>query len=226
MSKKAETLELEKSLEFLANEKRWYGCEEITIGFYNNGHGNEICDYILMDSKGIIRCYEIKVTKQDLFSHAKKSWYGNYNYLVITEDLLLELSETPSFSWEKCVEKGVGVLVGRDTTNYIHGQPVSIKKFESIVKAKKRDLTEAEQLMLTQSMVRSMMYKIKKYKDSHNLNYIKKLKKDSDYFEKAYNEEHKQLMDIKAILGNIQWNIKQHTGLRFHVEDLKDIFDW
>ena len=32
--KRTETIELEQGLEKLAKEKRWYGCEEITIGFY------------------------------------------------------------------------------------------------------------------------------------------------------------------------------------------------
>ena len=30
--KRTETIELEQGLEKLAKEKRWYGCEEITIG--------------------------------------------------------------------------------------------------------------------------------------------------------------------------------------------------
>lgn len=34
--KRIETIDLEQGLENLAREKRWYGCEEITIGFYGN----------------------------------------------------------------------------------------------------------------------------------------------------------------------------------------------
>ena len=71
MPKRKETKEIESLLEKHAKEKRLYGCEEVTIGFFNAGHGNEICDYVLMDAKGIVKCYEIKVTASDLKSHAK-----------------------------------------------------------------------------------------------------------------------------------------------------------
>ena len=49
-----ETLEIEEQLRKTCRKKRLYGCEEVTIGFYNSGHGNEICDFMTMDSKGII----------------------------------------------------------------------------------------------------------------------------------------------------------------------------
>lgn len=83
MAKCQETLEIEATLQKDTQTKRIYGCEEITIGFYNNGHGNEIVDFMTMDSKGIIKCYEIKVIIQDFKSDAKKSWRGHYNYLVV-----------------------------------------------------------------------------------------------------------------------------------------------
>lgn len=60
MAKRKETLDIEAALQKDTRIKRIYGCEEITIGFYNNGHGNEIVDFMTMDSKGIIKCYEIK----------------------------------------------------------------------------------------------------------------------------------------------------------------------
>ena len=87
MAKRKETIVLENALIKQTREKRIYGCEEITIGFHNGGRGNEIVDFMTMDSKGIIKCYEIKVTMEDLKSKAKKSWYGNYNYLVVSEEL-------------------------------------------------------------------------------------------------------------------------------------------
>jgi hypothetical protein len=88
LAKRKETLELEDALAKNTREKRIYGCEEITIGFYNNGHGNEIVDFMTMDFKGIVKCYEIKVTLQDLKSSAKKSWYGHYNYLVVLQEII------------------------------------------------------------------------------------------------------------------------------------------
>ena len=53
MSKRKETLEIEDKLYYMCHKKRIYGCEEVTIGFVNSGYGNEIVDFITMDSKGI-----------------------------------------------------------------------------------------------------------------------------------------------------------------------------
>ena len=36
-----------------------------------------------MDSEGVFRCYEIKVSKSDLYSKAAKSFLGHYNYFVM-----------------------------------------------------------------------------------------------------------------------------------------------
>ena len=87
MSKTEETKAIENALRNECRHKRIYGCGEVTIGFQKTGHGNEIVDYISMDSSGIFRCYEIKVSESDLKSGAKKSFYGHYNYLVVTDKL-------------------------------------------------------------------------------------------------------------------------------------------
>lgn len=210
--KRTETIELEQGLENLAREKRWYGCEEITIGFYGNGHGNEICDYILMDSKGIIRCYELKVTKQDLKSHAKKSWYGNYNYLVVT-DSLYEKIVSQGESWNDYLPDGVGLMVGYESYEYIQdemdteildifdfNERINYKKrnskkvirFYTKIKPIKKNLLEKEQLMLTQSMIRSMNYKIIKYKDANNLDNLNKAKKTAQRYERLYEDKVKE----------------------------------
>lgn len=148
--KRIETIDLEQGLENLAREKRWYGCEEITIGFYGNGHGNEICDYILMDSKGTIRCYELKVTKQDLKSHAKKSWYGNYNYLVVT-DSLYEKIVSQGESWNDYLPDGVGLMVGYESYEYIQDEMdteiLDIFDFNERINYKKRNSKKSDQIL-------------------------------------------------------------------------------
>ena len=87
MAKSEKTKALENALKNIIRDSSqnrtfgYYGCEEITIGFSNNAHGkelnndNEIVDFMTMDSKGIIRCFEIKVSLSDLKSKAKKSFY-------------------------------------------------------------------------------------------------------------------------------------------------------
>lgn len=150
MAKRKETIELENALFRQSREKRVYGCEEVTIGFYNNGHGNEVVDFITMDSKGIVKCYEIKVTLSDLKSKAKKSWYGHYNYLVVSRDLSEKVDD-----WSEYIPDYVGVIVGTSLC--------------SLFKAKRRDLSLEDEMMIKESMVRSMSHKIDKYKDANNL---------------------------------------------------------
>ena len=178
MAKRQETLDIEAVLQKDTRIKRIYGCEEITIGFYNNGHGNEIVDFMTMDSKGIIKCYEIKVTIQDFKSDAKKSWYGHYNYLVVGKKLWNEhkdyiLENTP---------KHIGIL-GSSLGSYR--------------KCKKQDISQEQSQMLKESMIRSMYYKMVKYYNASDLNEIKrlnsgirKLKKDvENYRDRAVKAE-------------------------------------
>ena len=229
--KRTETIELEQGLEKLAKEKRWYGCEEITIGFYGNGHGNEICDYILMDSKGIIRCYELKVTKQDLKSHAKKSWYGNYNYLVVTNELYEKIISQGE-SWNDYLPDGVGLMVGYKSYEYIQdemdteildifdfNEKINYKKrnskkvirFHTEVKPIKKELPEKEQLMLTQSMIRSMNYKIIKYKDANNLDNLNKAKKTALRYERLYNDKVKENNKICTAVMTVENELEKRS---------------
>lgn len=61
----------------------------MTVGWY----GKERVDYITYDTKGIWRCYEIKVSKSDFHSKAKKTFVGHYNYFVLTRELYDEVKE-------------------------------------------------------------------------------------------------------------------------------------
>jgi len=144
--KRADTLELENALHKQTKEKRIYGCEEITIGFANNGHGNEIVDFMTMDSKGVLKCYEIKVTLQDLKSSAKKSFYGHYNYLVASKELYEQVK-----NFSQYIPSDVGIIVG--------------KYLESKKKCAKRDISKEQENMLKESIIRSMYFKMIKYKN-------------------------------------------------------------
>lgn len=156
MAKRKETIELENALHKMTRDKRIYGCEEITIGFYGKGHGNEIVDYMTMDSKGIIKCYELKVTLQDLKSNAKKSWYGNYNYLVVGNDLFNKVKDFTEY-----IPDHIGLIVGNN--------------LESVRKAKNIPVEYEIEIMLKESLVRSMFWKMIKNKDAQSLDKQKQL---------------------------------------------------
>lgn len=58
-------------------------------------------------SKGIWRCYELKVSKADFYSKAKTSFYGHLNYYVVPVELYEQI--------EKDVPDGIGVYIGYDS---------------------------------------------------------------------------------------------------------------
>ena len=81
MAKTDLTLKMEQMIWALTHDRfTGYGCFEVDLG-------GEIVDYMTMDSKGVARCYEIKVTKSDFRSKAALSFIGHYNYFVLPDDL-------------------------------------------------------------------------------------------------------------------------------------------
>lgn len=98
--KTEETKTLEKSIRKTTTKMCVYGCFEVTLG---NCLGERV-DYITYDTKGIWRCYEIKVSKADFYSSAKHSFVGHYNYFVMPSQVYeVVKQDIPDF---------VGVYVG------------------------------------------------------------------------------------------------------------------
>lgn len=121
-----------------------YGTTEVTIDFLKTGR--ELVDFMSYNArKDVIKCYEIKVTMEDFRSNAKKSWHGNYNYLVISNDLYSKMSLD---DWKKEIPKGVGIIV------------VGIKSEskEIVLRAVKKDISQEIKDMLKNCLIRSMFY--------------------------------------------------------------------
>lgn len=98
--KTAETVALEKAIRRVTYKMGTFGCYEVTIGY----GGKERVDYMTYDTKGIFRCYEVKVSKADFHSAAVKSFVGHYNYYVLTRELYDQVKgEIPDW---------VGVYIG------------------------------------------------------------------------------------------------------------------
>ncbi len=155
--KRSETLAIEKALANRAEEKRRYGCEEVTIGFPHDDMGNEIVDFMDMDSKGCIRCYEIKVTKKDLASSAKKSWHGHLNYLVVSEALFSKVGKDVLVG----IPSDVGLVVIKEVRI---GKKVRVD-FCTERKAQRRGLSWQKEAMLKESLVRTLWWKMRKFRD-------------------------------------------------------------
>ncbi len=158
MAKTKETLMLEEALYKQSTDKREYGCTEVTIGFKGSGHGDEIVDYMSMDSKRIFKCYELKVSLSDLKTDNALSYYGDYNYLVVTKELY---QKAPV--WDNYIPPYCGILVGEELT---------VRR-----RAVKKTISEETRSMLEDSLIRSLYWKYTQYRDAANLEVIKSLQK-------------------------------------------------
>lgn len=128
--KTEETKRLERAIWKATNKQGVFGCFEVTIGWF----GKERVDYMTYDTKGVFRCYEIKVTKTDFHSHCHNSFVGDLNYYVLPADLYEEVKEEiPDF---------VGAYIERDGTVY------------SIRRARRRMVEDQD--TLKNSMIRSL----------------------------------------------------------------------
>jgi len=85
MSKSKTTEELERSLYRALKKQNIFRCFEVTLDFPNKK--SERVDMMTLNTKGEVRCYEIKSCKSDFYSKAKHTFVGNFNYYVLSEEL-------------------------------------------------------------------------------------------------------------------------------------------
>jgi len=143
MSKTVKTREIERRLwQFTNRKKPVYGVFEVTVGYIAYGaEGYDRADYITLETDGTIWAYEIKTTVSDFHSAAKKSFIGDYNYLVLSRDVY-EAVKDNGLPW------GIGVVVENETggltlvrksghKNVSVGQRAEV--VESMLKAATRD---------------------------------------------------------------------------------------
>jgi hypothetical protein len=141
------TLQLEKEIHKATARKGLFACFEVSIGWYSD----ERVDYITYDTKGIWRCYEIKVSKSDFHSKAKKTFVGHYNYFVMPKELYDNVkNEIPSH---------IGVYIGD----------------WCIKKAKKQEL-QVDENILKDSLIRSLYRDAEKLLKLNNPNLINQLR--------------------------------------------------
>lgn len=149
--KRVDTIVIEKVLQqslFGSNPKlaKEYGTTEVTISHYGMTGGKEIVDFMSYDvDKDTFRCYEIKVTMQDFHSSAKKSWYGNYNYLVLSEELYKEKSLN---WWISEIPTGVGIIIVNTATT----------EKRTVVNPKKKSIPDEYKTVLRNSLLRTLFY--------------------------------------------------------------------
>ena len=100
--KTEKTKEIEKYLYLFLQKKGMFCCPEVKMGMGSVGKKG-IVDYLSLTTKGIVTCYEIKVTKEDLVTSSHgHNFYGNYNFYVIPVGLFSKIKDY--------VPKYVGVI--------------------------------------------------------------------------------------------------------------------
>lgn len=173
--KTEQTLSLEKAIRKATRKTGVFGCFEVTIGFF----GKERVDYMTYDTKGIFRCYEIKVSKADFHSDAKKSFVGHYNYYVLTRELYDEV--------ENEIPDGIGVYVGGCCVKNPKRQDIGLKTYtiRRSVDGKSTEVTILWTDMLKESLIRSLYRDSEKIIQTNDKQYVNRIKKRA---EKAEND--------------------------------------
>lgn len=141
MAKTEKTQQFERALWTATKKQGVFGCFEVTIGWF----GKERVDYMTYDTKGIWRCFEIKVSKSDFRSKAYNTFCGHFNYYVMPSELYEVVKSE--------IADHIGVYVEYGYWPFV----------KCIKRAKKQPLTEDEQV-LKNSMIRSLSREVDKEK--------------------------------------------------------------
>lgn len=168
MAKTNLTTELEYAIYRATKKQGIYACFEVTIGI----GGDERVDYMTLDSKGIYRCYEVKVSVSDFRSKAKKSFYGHFNYYVMTQELYDKVKDE--------IPKHIGIYIGA----------------YSVKKAKRQELTISEEV-LRNSLIRSLSREADKMYRSGNVSEVDNMRRLINRYKREKETTFKELADIR-----------------------------
>lgn len=108
--------------------------------------------------------------------------------------------------------------------NYKKRNSKKVIRFYTKIKPIKKNLPEKEQLMLTQSMIRSMNYKIIKYKDANNLDNLNKAKKTAQRYERLYEDKVKENNKIYTTVMTVENELKKRSCIgSVRLEDIAEM---
>lgn len=144
-----ETLRVEKALVLYTRKIGTYGIKEVSLRKNAYESISERVDYVTIDNSSVIRCYEIKVTKSDFLSKANLSYWGDFNYLVVSAKLFEEIKVLDKY--KQLLFLGVGVIV------------VSDQKMSTERNPKKKQVSISQRVAVIESMAKSAGNQLLKY---------------------------------------------------------------
>lgn len=131
------------------------------------------------DTKGVWRCYEIKVSVADFRSKAKKTFCGHFNYFVMTKELYEKVKEE--------IPRHIGVYIGGASVKRAKKQELFIDEAilkNSLIRSLSRDadkLYKSKNPLALES-VRRQMERMRKEKENYREKYWNLLRETQQRF--------------------------------------------
>ena len=141
-------------------------------------------------------------------SKAKKSWYGHYNYLFVTTELYEKICE----NLDEYVPEYVGVVVPYDAS---WSAGIQVMK-----NPKKQTISKEQETMLKESMIRSMYYKMNKYKESSDTSVISKLRSELRKSEKERKKYFDEATTNRFVLERFERALRIYYGREINIQEI------
>lgn len=193
MSKSKVTKKLENRIWINTRKNGVFCCYEVTIGF----GGNERVDYMTIDTKETVRCYEIKSSKQDFYSKSAHTFIGNFNYYVMTEELYEEVKQD--------IPSHIGVHNG-----------------EYVIKKPKKQEKQVDLEIILFSMIRSLSRDVEKYYKISNNEQFQELKDQINSLNKKNKRLNNTIYEERAQLRKFLRSDKDIRNKWYNFDDEED----
>lgn len=131
-----------------------YGCFEVTLRALGYQQNKDRVDFVTIDNTNTIRCYEIKISKSDFHSTANLSFWGNYNYIVVTPTLLDQIQDDDKFHILRAC--GVGVVVIDDDEHKNEYMTVRAPKLKQVSFSQHAQIVESMMKSLSRELSKSI----------------------------------------------------------------------
>lgn len=171
------TKELKMILWRHTNKMGVFGCFEVTMGWY----GRERVDYMTYDTRGVFRCYEIKISKEDFHSKCKHTFVGHYNYYVMPPEVYQAVKD--------------------DIPDYVGVYEVKFNALDCVKKARKQVVLNPEELK--DYLIRSLCRDAGKLVDNGDDRKLHQLRRELEQVRRSKEYYYKEYWHLKRKLEGL-----------------------